>query len=78
MELGARGEPGAFANHAVALDDELGVVGVGDDPLAALDRDDPGTVIVNGDVVYKTVWPVRGALLVRIVFNTIKADPKTG
>jgi hypothetical protein len=78
MELGAGGEAGTFADDAVAFDHELGVVGVGDDPLASLDGDDAGAVIVDGDVVDKSVWPVRGALFVRIVFHTIKADPETG
>lgn len=78
MELGARGEAGAFADDAVAFDDELGVVGIGDDPLASLDGDDARAVIVDGDMIHKSIWPVRGAFFVRIVFHTIKGDPETG
>jgi len=78
MELGAGSEARTFADDAVALDHEFGVVGVGDDPLAPLDGDDAGAVIVDGDVVNKSVRPVRGAFFVRIVFHSIKADPETG
>jgi hypothetical protein len=78
VELGAGGKARAFADNAVALDHELGVVGIGDDPLASLDGDDAGAVIMDGDVVDKSVWPVRGAFFVRSVFHTIKADPESG
>jgi len=78
VELGAGGEAGTFADHAVTLDHELRVVGIGDDPFAALDGDHARAVIVDGDVVNKSIWPVLGSLLVRIVFHTINADPETG
>jgi len=78
MELGAGGKAGAFADDAVAFNHEFRIVGVGDNPLASLDGDDAGAVIVDGDVVDKSVRPVRGAFFVRIVFHTIKTDPETG
>jgi len=78
MELGAGGQAGGFADDAVAFDDEFGAVGIGDDPFAAFDGDDPRAVIVDGDVVDKSVRPVGGAFFVRIVFHTIKAHPESG
>ena len=78
MELGAGGETGALADDAVALDHELGVVGIRDDPLASLDGDDVRAVIVDRDVIDKSIRPVGGAFFVGIVFPTINTDPETG
>lgn len=77
MELRTRGQARTFAHHAVAFDHKLGAVRIGHDPFAALDRHHPRAVIVDRDVVDKSVGPVGRAFLVRIIFHTIKTHPKT-
>lgn len=63
-KLFARREPRCFADNLVAFDDELGAIGVSDDPFATEQSHCPIRAIVDRDEVHKRVrlvgrkrWP---------------------